>query len=149
MLSCEEAIVKHIGDIISCDTFRHLVEQQYRLNDIALKEKRSFTADWRWDVRFKLKQKPSDISCKLPSCFLGFIFLFSEVGVTVALKTLDLMNKLRTNDKNIKVCNFENYCCRTFCARLNINLYLENPLTISQIFLIYLSNIISYFTGNL
>ena len=29
---------------------------------------------------------------------------FSEIGVTVALKTLDLMNKLKPKDKNIRVC---------------------------------------------
>ena len=30
--------------------------------------------------------------------------MFSEVGVTLALKTLDLMSKLQTKDPNIKVC---------------------------------------------
>ncbi|CAB3977672.1 CIP2A homolog isoform X2 [Paramuricea clavata] len=72
VLSCDEAVAKHLCEIIDCDTFQRLVEQQYRLNDIAMKEKLSFTADW------------------------------SEVGVSVALKTLDVMNKLKTKDKNIK-----------------------------------------------
>lgn len=47
VLCCEEAIVKHACEVIHCGTFQHIVEQQYRLNDIAMKEKLSFTADWR------------------------------------------------------------------------------------------------------
>ena len=72
VLSGEEAVAKDLCKIIQGATYQRLVEQQYRLNDIAMKEKLSFTAEW------------------------------SEVGVTVALKTLDLMSKLQTKDKNIQ-----------------------------------------------
>ncbi|XP_046844894.1 protein CIP2A homolog [Xenia sp. Carnegie-2017] len=72
ILCSEESVVKYVCDSIECSIFRLLVEQQYRLNDIAMKEKLTFTADW------------------------------SEVGVSVALKTLDLMSQLIPFDKNIK-----------------------------------------------
>ncbi|XP_028410263.1 protein CIP2A homolog isoform X2 [Dendronephthya gigantea] len=72
VLAREEEIAKHLHEIIPFDILLHLVEQQYRLNDIAMKDRLSFTADW------------------------------SEIGVAVALKTLDLMIKIKPKDKNIR-----------------------------------------------
>lgn len=47
VVSGEEVVVEQLCGMIRCDRLRSLVEQQYRLNDVTMKDKLSFTADWR------------------------------------------------------------------------------------------------------
>lgn len=72
VLASEEAIAALLCRNIQPEIYQVLIEQQYRLNDIAMKGKLSFIADW------------------------------SEMGVVVALKALDLMNRLKTFKDELK-----------------------------------------------